>query len=215
MSAAVLSITAISVNPYDADRRIERVQGSGVIIDPSGLVVTNSHVVFGRQVITVTLDDGTTLPARFVGADPIFDIALLRIPKPDRGTLPLARLGDSDRLLVGEEVYTIGNPFGLEQTLTRGIVSAINRLLPGAAWSLTEPLIQTDAALNPGNSGGPLVNSTGSVAGINTAIIQYAQGICFAIPVNTVRWVVSQILREGGDLAGSRLQRPYCPFCNG
>ena len=165
VSPAVVSISAMSINPWAMDDRTDRVEGSGVIIGASGLVLTNSHVVFGRHVIAVTLDDGTTLPARMVGADPLFDIALLRIPKPGRGTLPVAQLGDSDRVLVGEEVYTIGNPFGLEQTLTRGIVSAVNRVLPGAAWSLTEPLIQTDAAINPGNSGGPLVNRSGMSSG--------------------------------------------------
>jgi len=197
VSATVLSITAISVNPYDADHRIERVQGSGVIIDPSGLIVTNSHVVFGRQVITVMLDDGTTLPAKFVGADPIFDIALIRIPVPTEGTLRVATFGNSAALRVGEEVYAIGNPLGLDQTLTRGVVSAINRTLPGAAWSLTEPLIQTDAAINRGNSGGPLVDPCGLVIGINTANLPEAQNIGFAVPANLVKSVIPQLLDKG------------------
>jgi serine protease Do len=203
VSRAVLSITAISVNPYDSDHRIERVMGSGVIVDPTGLVLTNSHVVFGRQVITVTLDNGVTLPAKFVGADPIFDIALIQIPEPTTGTLPAAKLGDSASLLVGEEVYAIGNPLGLNQTLTRGIVSAVNRMLPGAAWSLTEPLIQTDAAINPGNSGGPLVDACGFVVGINTANLPDAQNIGFAVPVNLVKNVIPQLLDKG------RVVRPW------
>ena len=203
VSAAVLSITAISVNPYDTDHRIERVQGSGVIIDPSGLIVTNSHVVFGRQVITVTLDDGTALPAKPVGADPIFDIALIQIPVPTEGALRVAKLGDSATLRVGEEVYAIGNPLGLEQSLTRGVVSAINRTLPGAAWSLTEPLFQTDAAINSGNSGGPLVDPCGLVVGINTANMPEAQNIGFAVPINLVKSVIPQLLDKG------RVVRPW------
>ncbi len=203
VSPTVVSITAISINPYDADHRIERVMGSGVIIEPSGLVLSNSHVVFGRQVITVTLDDGTALPAKLVGADPIFDIALLRIPPPTRESLPVATLGNSAELKVGEEVFAIGNPLGLEQTLTRGVVSAINRTLPGAAWSLTEPLIQTDAAINPGNSGGPLVDPCGMVVGITTAILPGAQNIGFAVPANLIRDVIPQLLDLG------RVVRPW------
>ena len=197
VSGAVLSVTTISVNPYDADHRVERVMGSGFIVDESGLVLTNSHVVFGRQVIMVTLDNGTTLPAKFVGADPVFDIALIRMPPPTTGTLPVARLGDSAKLLVGEEVFAIGNPLGLDQSLTRGIVSAMNRMLPGAAWSLTEPMIQTDAAINPGNSGGPLVDTCGQVVGINTANFPNAQNIGFAVPINLVKQVIPILLERG------------------
>jgi len=203
VSPAVVSITAISINPYDADHRVERVMGSGVIIDPAGLVLSNSHVVFGRQVITVTFDDGTALPAKLVGADPIFDIALLRIPSPTRGSLPTVKLGNSAELLVGEEVYAIGNPLGLDQTLTRGVVSAINQTLPGAAWSLMEPLIQTDAAINPGNSGGPLIDPCGMVVGITTAVLPEAQNIGFAVPVNLIREVIPQLLEQG------RVVRPW------
>ena len=135
VSPAVVSITAMVIDPYDTQSRTERRSGSGVILDSSGLVLTNSHVV-SKTLVTVTLDDGATLPAQIVGADPVFDVALLRIP-PARGKkLPTARLGSSERLLTGEEVYAIGNPFGLEQTLTRGIVSAVNRILPGASWFL-------------------------------------------------------------------------------
>ena len=203
VSPAVVSITAISINPYDADHRIERVMGSGVIIEPSGLILSNSHVVFGRQVITVTLDDGTALPAKLVGADPIFDIALIRIPPPTEGSLSVAKLGNSAALLVGEEVYAIGSPLGLEQTLTRGVVSAINRTLPGAAWSLTEPMIQTDAAINPGNSGGPLVDPCGMVIGITTANLPEAQNIGFAVPINLIKDVIPQLLDRG------RVLRPW------
>ena len=203
VSPAVVTITSISINPYDADHRLDRALGSGVIIDPSGLILTNSHVVFGRQVLTVTLDDGTALPAKFVGADPIFDIALISIPQPSKGTLPVAKLGDSSSIVVGEEVYIIGNPLGLDQTLTRGIVSAVNRSLPGAAWSLTEPMIQTDASINPGNSGGPMIDPCGRVVGITTAILPDAQNIGFAVPINLVKAVIPQLIDKG------RLIRPW------
>jgi serine protease Do len=203
VSPSVVSIAAVTVNPYDPDHRLQRVIGSGVIIDASGLILSNSHVVFGRQALTVTLDQGTSLPAKLVGADPTFDIAVVRIPTPSSGTLPVATLGDSSQLSVGEEVFAIGNPLGLDQTLTRGIVSAMNRLLPGGGWSLTEPLIQTDAAINPGNSGGPLVDPCGRVVGITTAILPEAQNIGFAVPINLVRDVVPQLVRNG------RIIRPW------
>jgi serine protease Do len=203
VSDAVVAISGISINPYDIDRRVERVSGSGVIIEASGLILTNSHVVFGRQVITVTLDDGTNLPAKVIGADPIFDIALIKIPPPDKGTLPTAKLGDSSRLAVGVEVYAIGNPLGLDQTLTRGIVSAVDRMVPGAAWSLAEPMIQTDASINPGNSGGALFDPCGLLVGITTAIIPGAQNIGFAIPVDLVKDVIPRLLNKG------RVVRPW------
>jgi serine protease Do len=203
ISPTVVSITATSINPYDSLDRMQRQAGSGVLIDPSGLILTNSHVVFGQSIVTVTLDDGRTLPAQVVGADPLFDVAVLRLPKPDPGPLPAATLGDSGKLLVGEEVYAIGNPFGLDQTLTRGIVSAVNRILPGSSWSLREPMIQTDAAINHGNSGGPLVDLCGNVIGINTAILPDAQGIGFAIPVNLVKDVLPDLQAKG------RVVRPW------
>ena len=193
LSPAVVSISAVSINPYRLSDRVSHVSGSGVLIDASGLILTNSHVAFGRQSITVTLDDGTRLPATLVGADPIFDLAVLRIAKPSSGKLPTARLGDSDRTRVGEEVVAIGNPLGLDQTLTRGIVSGMNRILPETPFSLLEPLIQTDAPINPGNSGGPLVNRCGEVIGINTAVITDAQNIGFAVPSNMARSTVSAL----------------------
>jgi serine protease Do len=203
VSPSVVAISSTTVNPYDIDHRLEHVSGSGVIIDSSGLVLTNSHVVYGRQLLTVTLGSGTTLPAQFVGADPQFDIALIRIPKPTSGTLPTMTLGDSERLLVGDDAYAIGNPLGLEQTLTRGVVSAVNRRLPGSSWSLTEPLIQTDAAINPGSSGGPLVDRCGAVVGITTANLPDAQSIGFAVPANLIKAVIPSLLANG------RVIRPW------
>ena len=203
ISPVVVLIRATSIDPYDAEHRIQRVMGSGVIIDSSGLILTNSHVVFGSAAIAVVLDDGTALPASPVGADPIFDLALIRIPTPKEGTLPSGQLGDSNSVRVGDEAYAIGNPLGLDQTITRGIVSAVNRVLPGAAWSLTEPLLQTDAAINAGNSGGPLVDRCGNIIGITTAIIPDARGIGFAIPANLIKEVVPKLIDDG------RVIRPW------
>jgi serine protease Do len=177
-------ITGQSINPFRLQNRIRRVLGSGVILNDKGLVLTNSHVVFNVQSLTVTLDDGFSVPARLIGADPIFDVALVQIPVPETGQLPVARLGDSDKLRTGEEVVAIGNPMGLDQTMTRGIVSALNRILPETPLSLNEPMIQTDTPINPGNSGGPLVNLQGEVVGITTSILPTAQNIGFAIPIN-------------------------------
>ncbi len=203
VSRAVVSITATSINPYDSFDRMVRQAGSGFLIDPSGLIMTNSHVVFGQQIIMVTLDDGVSLPAQIVGADPLLDIALIRVAPRDPGNLPAAKLGDSVHLLVGEEVFAIGNPFGLDQTLTRGIVSAVNRILPGGSWSVREPLIQTDAAINPGSSGGPLVNRCGDVVGINTAILPEAQSIGFSIPIHLAKSVMPELILDG------RVIRPW------
>lgn len=203
ISPAVVSIAAMSINAYDITDRTTRVVGSGVIIDPSGVILTNSHIVFGRQAITVTLDDGSTESAEIIGADPLFDIALIRIPAPPKGALPTAPLGDSDHLLVGEEVFAIGNPFGLDQTLSRGIVSAVNRILPDVALSLDEPMIQTDAPINPGSSGGPLIDHCGDVVGITTAILPDAQNIGFAIPTSLIKTALPSLMKNG------RIVRPW------
>jgi serine protease Do len=206
VAPSVVFIAAMGVDPYRLADRVTRVVGSGVVLDATGLILTNSHVVFGRQSVMVTLDDGTTVPGDLVGADPIFDIALLRVPVLDGAKLVPAPFGDSDRLRVGEEVVAIGNPLDLDQTLTRGVVSALNRILPETPFSLQEPLIQTDAPINPGNSGGPLVNRCGEVVGINTAVMPDAQSIGFAIPSNLVRATVRSLLENG------RVVRPWVGF---
>lgn len=171
--------------------------GSGVIFAPDGYVLTNSHVVDGARRITVTLADGHDLPGEVVGSDPDTDIAVVRISPPEGRPLPAARLGDSERLRVGQLVVAIGSPVGLQSTVTAGIVSALHRTLPGYGGALVEDIIQTDTAINPGNSGGPLVNAHGEVVGINVAMIQQAQGLSFAIPINTVNWVAARLMRDG------------------
>ena len=202
-SPAVVLITALTINPYRRDDRIQQGTGSGFIIDAQGLVMTNSHVVFGAQVLSVTLDDGTVLPAKLLGADPIYDLAVLQIPRPNQGSLPILEFGDSDDVRPGEEIVAIGNPLGLDQTITTGIVSALNRILPERPRLLSWPMIQTDAAINPGNSGGPILNLCGKVIGIASQILGNAQNIGFAIPSNLARAVVGELVEKG------RLIRPW------
>ena len=206
VAPAVVFIAATSVNPFRLSDRVSRVVASGILLEPSGLILTNAHVAYARQAMRVTLDDGRSLPAELVGADPIFDLALIRMTPPAGAALPVARLGDSSAVRVGDEVLALGNPLGLEQTLTRGIVSSINRVLPDVPRSLAESLIQTDAAINPGNSGGPLLDRCGLVVGINTATIPDAQGIGFAVPINLARTVIPELVRHG------HVVRPWIGF---
>jgi len=201
VSPSVVSILSLAIDPFKIGNQVSKAVGSGFIINNEGLVLTNSHVVFGRQVIIVTLDDGRKIEAEFLGADPISDLAVLRIQVPSE-RYPTAVLGNSDSVRIGEDVIAIGNPFGLEQTLTRGVISGLNRIMPGSP-TLTLPLIQTDASINPGNSGGPLMNRCGEVIGINTSILAEAQNIGFSIPINVAKNFIPDLLNYG------RVIRPW------